>query len=282
MKSILTLCLLSIMLFSCSDDDSIDSVDNFILDFQIPHRGGFISAYIDDSTNNILFEAPFNMNVRSLAPQIMVSGGANLYPPSGIVQDFSDGVEYTVTAENGMELTYEAGFFTPNLLENPRGSNGGEGWSFRGHSGVEVTEDNDTVFYGKAYPESFMYITQEVKFGADYGKNYLLLVADMWTEKTKEGSALGHPYLSGNQSGNFYNEDSPYLRSVRHQLGASTWETVHGTYLLLDNVHAVTLTLGQSTDYREPFEGTKNRFKNPEVRVFGSRSHSKVYIETLR
>ena len=51
--------------------------------------------------NDIAIEMPFGTDVTELIPTIVISAGASVEPASGVKQDFTEAVGYTVTAEDG-------------------------------------------------------------------------------------------------------------------------------------------------------------------------------------
>lgn len=74
-----------------------------ILTFTLPGQVGNISK----STNWIIAEVDFTVNIKSLTPEITVSPGASISPASGETVDFSSGyADYTVTSENGKTKSY--------------------------------------------------------------------------------------------------------------------------------------------------------------------------------
>jgi len=66
--------------------------------FSIP---GQISSVIDEGTFSITVSMPQNFSLTNLIPSITVSSFATVNPQSGVGQDFSVPVQYTVTAEDG-------------------------------------------------------------------------------------------------------------------------------------------------------------------------------------
>ncbi|MBI5541158.1 MAG: fibronectin type III domain-containing protein, partial [Bacteroidia bacterium] len=69
---------------------------NNILTFDIPSQ---TTSTVGVNTVNILM--PCATNITALTPTITVSPGATISPASGVAQDFTNPVTYTVTAENG-------------------------------------------------------------------------------------------------------------------------------------------------------------------------------------
>jgi chitinase len=71
---------------------------NDILSFIIPNQ---ISNQINNTNKTVVITMPVGTDITQLIPTITVSPSATIIPNSGVVQDFSYPVTYTVTAENG-------------------------------------------------------------------------------------------------------------------------------------------------------------------------------------
>ncbi|MCK4654241.1 MAG: SBBP repeat-containing protein, partial [Candidatus Cloacimonetes bacterium] len=80
---------------------SILSAENDILSFQIPEQIG--ETVIDDVEHTVQLDVPAGTNVTALIPTIEISDFATIDPESGTPQDFTEPIEYTVTAQNGDE-----------------------------------------------------------------------------------------------------------------------------------------------------------------------------------
>ena len=61
---------------------------------------------IDEVARRIAFVLPADTDVTQLVPTIEVSEGATVEPASGVAQDFTNPVSYTVTAQNGTTAVY--------------------------------------------------------------------------------------------------------------------------------------------------------------------------------
>ncbi len=70
-----------------------------ILSFMIPKAEG--NTVIDTVNHTISVTMPYGTDVTALKPNIMVSAGATVSPASGVAQDFTEAVVYTVTAQDG-------------------------------------------------------------------------------------------------------------------------------------------------------------------------------------
>ena len=61
---------------------------------------------IDEILHRVSFVLPNGTDVTQLVPTIVVSEGATINPASGVAQDFTNPVTYTVTAQNGTTAVY--------------------------------------------------------------------------------------------------------------------------------------------------------------------------------
>jgi cytoskeletal protein RodZ len=65
-----------------------------------------VTVSINSPTNTIMATVPKGTNVTTLTPTIVVSDLATVSPASGKVQDFTNPVTYTVTAQDGSTQAY--------------------------------------------------------------------------------------------------------------------------------------------------------------------------------
>ena len=67
-----------------------------------------VTAIVDNSAKTITGTLPVGTDATNLSPTIVVSSKAIVSPASGVAQDFTKPVVYTVTAEDGSKQTYTA------------------------------------------------------------------------------------------------------------------------------------------------------------------------------
>ncbi|HKK58758.1 MAG TPA: T9SS type A sorting domain-containing protein [Salinivirga sp.] len=72
-----------------------------ILTFELTESTG--PADIDPVAGTVDIEVAYGTDLTTLTPTITLSPGASIDPESGIAQDFTNSVDYTVTAENGTD-----------------------------------------------------------------------------------------------------------------------------------------------------------------------------------
>ena len=85
-------------------NNTILSSDNFITSFNVDIDVFTATAEIDNENNTVYFEGG-QYNLSALTPTIEISEGASISPVEGSL-DFTEAVEFTVTAENGLERVY--------------------------------------------------------------------------------------------------------------------------------------------------------------------------------
>ena len=81
---------------------------------------GSLPAEIDNETGTVSLVLPSGSG-RTFAPTLQVSEFASVEPASGVLQDFSDPVQYTVKAQDGSEKVYIVSVTVDTtVVENPR------------------------------------------------------------------------------------------------------------------------------------------------------------------
>jgi len=79
---------------------------NEILSFSFNEFEPPVIGEIDEENHKVFFTVPYGTDFTSLVPTITVSQYASIEPASGVANDFSIPVTYTVTAENGDTQDY--------------------------------------------------------------------------------------------------------------------------------------------------------------------------------
>ena len=101
------LLLIATSFMHCSENSSEEVPEGrSILSFQFESTVPVSVGVIDEGQGIINITVPFGTDLTSLAPTIEISEGATVSPESGVNQDFSDFVVYTVTAGNGAKRVY--------------------------------------------------------------------------------------------------------------------------------------------------------------------------------
>ncbi|MEM9075547.1 MAG: DUF5018 domain-containing protein [Bacteroidota bacterium] len=96
-----------ILLCACSDDTSDEQQErrsnaNNIIGFEVLG----ISAKINQQENVISVIVLDDTDLTTITPTIIISESASVSPASGVTQDFSNTLQYTVTAEDGTTQSY--------------------------------------------------------------------------------------------------------------------------------------------------------------------------------
>ncbi|MDR2064387.1 MAG: DUF5018 domain-containing protein, partial [Prevotellaceae bacterium] len=71
----------------------------YIITFTIPGQVG--NTIIDADEAKVIVTMPYDTDITNLVPSITVSDYASILPSSGVAQDFTSAVTYTVTAQDG-------------------------------------------------------------------------------------------------------------------------------------------------------------------------------------
>jgi hypothetical protein len=117
MRKTLFLALAALMLLAgCKKESS----EKKILSFKFAAPA--VEATIDESAKTIVAVVPFGTSVTGLVPMITISDKATVVPASGTVVDFTNPVDFTVTAEDGSSVVYKA-----TVTVDPNGGGGGGG-----------------------------------------------------------------------------------------------------------------------------------------------------------
>lgn len=97
---LVALAMASFTFTACDDDEVALSSDAMVSAFAVD--GGTVTV---DGTN-IAVTVPFGTDVTNITPTFTLPAGATATPASGVAQDFSSPVTYTITAADGTVVTY--------------------------------------------------------------------------------------------------------------------------------------------------------------------------------
>ncbi len=111
MKNTLFIICLLTLISSCGEDEDTTPVEasssKAITEFTISN----IDGIINEDLRSIQLNLSSTTDLTSLVPTISISPKASVSPASGLAQDFTNPVEYTVTAEDGSTATYTVSVF---------------------------------------------------------------------------------------------------------------------------------------------------------------------------
>ena len=116
-KSLVMLLAAVVLLAGCTKKSSEKQILSF--SFYSPE----VEATIMESAKTIVATVPTGTDLTALVPIITVSEKATINPASGVRQDFTNTVMYTVTAEDGSQASYAVAV----TVEGNGGGNGGGG-----------------------------------------------------------------------------------------------------------------------------------------------------------
>jgi hypothetical protein len=163
-------CVIFISVCSCSKDDSPPptkqelSSDREIISFKFTTNSVAYEAIIDQDTISLNEPLPSDASLK-FVPVIEVSDKATINPKSGISQDFSQPIKYTVTAEDGKKKEFTA-YFTQLTSENKIVSfeftNLVEGESTSWREGHDP-KDIDTIYYRVPYSSPVKELIADIK-----------------------------------------------------------------------------------------------------------------------
>jgi hypothetical protein len=101
LKNIFILFCLIICLISCKSSDPAPAKSSEKKMISFSFATPVLNAVIDTINNSVFTIVPLGTDFTKLTPTISVSENASVSPASGILQDFTKPVTYTVTAEDG-------------------------------------------------------------------------------------------------------------------------------------------------------------------------------------
>ncbi|WP_452602881.1 DUF5018 domain-containing protein [Pontimicrobium sp. MEBiC06410] len=236
----LILLFVSLIFINCSkDDDSQEaklSSENKVISFTIKPNDINYAGVINEQNKTIEIET-VGLEVNSnIVPQIVFSAKATISPDPTSIQDFSQPVIYTVTAENGDEAVYTV---TTNNTEIAVPSNEKKILSFQ-------LSNNGNTFDGVINHDA---LTIDIEV---YGDTAQLLVPTI----TVSENATFSPGVDDAQN---YLEDVEY--TVTAEDGTFNIYTVRTKVLLITTVNSVSSTSDFSTAYysnAKPYVRTQN------------------------
>jgi hypothetical protein len=165
-------------LISCDLLDGKSSA-NQILAFSFPIHGASLEI-IDVDAQTVRITVPAGTDLTALVPTIIVSEYATVSPESGVANNFTNSVDYTVTAEDGSRASY--------LVMVTREGSGGE-------TGGEDGEDTEFLLYvfGK---DSWTPFAGKTGVTFTNSNNDVLTVTDNGTKVEFTGKAVGESTIT--------------------------------------------------------------------------------------
>ena len=111
-RNISILAFVLVLLLGCNKNTTTanDKINAYILSFEIKSHS--LKGKIDNDNKAIYLKIPLNINITNLIPTIELSEGSTISPPSGVAQDFSKTLTYTVHNEDNKSVIYN---FFPSI-----------------------------------------------------------------------------------------------------------------------------------------------------------------------
>jgi nicotinamidase-related amidase len=104
MKKCLSFIFLPMCFYLACDTELQLSGEKAIISFRLPEFG--ISGTVNNMDHTVSLSVPMDVDISNLAPEITVSAGASINPPSLTLNNFMLPQDYTVTAEDGSTQDY--------------------------------------------------------------------------------------------------------------------------------------------------------------------------------
>jgi hypothetical protein len=102
--------------FACSKEEYASS-EKEILSFCIGDFKSNADGKIEESSKTVTLQAIVGVDITNLSPILTISDKAKISPASGVAQDFTNPVTYTVTAEDGSKQAYTVKVLPPKSSE---------------------------------------------------------------------------------------------------------------------------------------------------------------------
>ena len=230
-KTISSLTLLLVLfLFSCkkkSDPVPVSkSAAREIQSLSFTALSPAVTSVIDPSTKTITAEVPSGTDLAKLVPTITVSGKATVSPASGVVQDFTKTVTYTVTAEDGTTQAYTVIVTVQNNGMVYIGNLDGNLYALDALTGVKKWE-----FKAGATINATPMVLNGVLYIASWDKKLYALDAVTGSKKWESDPAsvkLLQPFASPMvANGVLYYGGDHHLYAIDALTGAKKWEYQH-------------------------------------------------------
>lgn len=101
-----------------SEPEVILNTENSIMSFLVVLNDVEYKAEIDTLNNSILLILPFGTDLTSILPNVIVPENATISPNPSSVQNYEEGVIFTITAEDGSTKEYEVTIIAPSDENN--------------------------------------------------------------------------------------------------------------------------------------------------------------------
>jgi hypothetical protein len=215
----LTLIITLVLFNSCADTEPLPSSDNLITSFSIMGITGSVNP-INKTVSSMVDGNTFT----NLVPTITVSASATISPESGIAQDFTNPVDYTVTAEDGTVAVYTVTIESSIIPFSYNGTN------------YEIVRSNKTWSEAASFAISRAGRLAEINDLAEQNALFSeLTTASIVTSKTtaSDGGNASYLWIGGNDmgtEGNWMWDGNNDQNGTQFWMGTQTGTAVGGLY----------------------------------------------------
>ena len=115
---LITVILLSLLLFNCSENSTSSNLSGESEIFSFLIESNSLVGEIDNINKTIRIKITPDIDRTNLTPTILISLGATITPASGVAQDFNDTLNYRVTAKDGSVTNYKVYTDVGNYILN--------------------------------------------------------------------------------------------------------------------------------------------------------------------
>ncbi|WP_159466681.1 PQQ-binding-like beta-propeller repeat protein [Dyadobacter sp. 3J3] len=210
-------------LASCNNDDPDPVTKNSskaISSFSLGSLNLSVAAVIDESAKTIKADLPSGTDLTKLAPTVTVSDKATVSPASGVVQDFTKPVVYTVTSEDGASQAYTV---TLKIIDNGTvyiGNLDGNFYALDALTGTKKWE-----FKTGGAVQSTPTVMDGVVYFASWDKKIYALDAATGTQKWESAPGLLQPFAApAIEKGLLYYGGEHYLFALDVATGVVKWK----------------------------------------------------------
>jgi hypothetical protein len=199
-----------------SDSDNVSS-EKSIISFSFELDGNQYAVSFDSERHGTV-TVPYGTDVTSLVPTIVISAGSSINPLSGVAQDFTDPVTYTVSAADGSTAEYEVSVIVEDVsaifdgadrLVETQNNDGTWEWD------NPDTDKTDGPGASNTYGVTAMGLLGAYKVtGNEAYLDAAKITADVLVAKATDES-----------DGNFYSQDIEFLARLGAITGDSTYST---------------------------------------------------------
>jgi hypothetical protein len=165
-----------------------------------------------------------------------------------------------------------------NHLSNPTGEDELESWTSSGE--VSIAEDEDTVSFRTADRlDERAYLYQDVSIANAGSENYLCLISTVYGEP--DSAAITElPYVYGYLLDRDENIVT-YLQqdTCIHDGSADDWIIVYGIFEVPESARSARVVLKQAYQDGTPPAGEYARFRDADIRVFGSQEEAERHLD---